>query len=65
MPETMPSQAKLMVMPLSDEEATRMGDFLGRSQALIDRIRARREGRPLPPSWPLIRKAREDRSQRL
>jgi excisionase family DNA binding protein len=64
MGETMPIQAKLRVMPLSSEEVRRMGDFLDQSQALIDRIRARREGRPLPSSWPLIRKAREERSKR-
>lgn len=63
-PETVTGRGKLAVMPLSDEEETLMGDFLEQSQALIDRIKARREGKLLPPSWPLIRKAREDRSRR-
>lgn len=65
MREAMPIQTKLKVVPLNDEEVKRVGDFLDQSQALIDRIRARREGKPLPPSWPLIRKARGERSSRL
>ncbi|MDP2935922.1 MAG: helix-turn-helix domain-containing protein [Dehalococcoidia bacterium] len=65
MQEEMPIQTELTIRPLGDEQANRIKEFLEQSQSLIDRIRARRHGKPLSPSWRLIRKAREERSKRL
>ncbi len=53
------------IQPLTDEQLEQMDEFFSRSQVLIDSIRERRKGKPLPSSWRLIRKAREERSKRL
>ncbi len=47
--------------PLTDEEIERGLAAMEAGTELQDRILARRGGRPLPPSWPLIRQAREER----
>ncbi|MBI4505056.1 MAG: helix-turn-helix domain-containing protein [Chloroflexi bacterium] len=51
--------------PLSADEAERIKRFLEASRRLTEEMRLRREGKPLSPSWPLIRRAREQRSKRL
>ena len=49
---------------MTDEEAERIGKVLKELGALRKRILARRKGKPLPPSWRLIRQAREELSKR-
>lgn len=51
------------IRPLTVEEKQRGWEALRQSEALIARMRARRGGRPAAESWPLIREARERRSQ--
>jgi excisionase family DNA binding protein len=55
----------LTIRPLTDAEVREGLEALKESEALIQHLRERRNGQPLAPSWPLIRKEREARSQRL
>ena len=64
MKEVLPVQTPLPTAPLSDQEAEQVLAFLERSQALVERMRERRQGTSLPPSWELIRQAREERATR-
>src|SRR5918999_2101998 len=59
MPERIP------IRPLTDAEVRAGLVALKESAALIERLRERRRGKPLAPSWPVIRQEREERSQRL
>lgn len=59
MPERIP------IRPLTDAEVRQGLEALKESEALIERLRERRKGQPLAPSWPLIRPEREERSKRL
>ena len=59
MPERIP------IRPLTDAEVNQGLAALKESEALIERLRERRKGQPLAPSWPLIRQEREARSKRL
>ena len=59
MPERIP------VRPLSDAEVRQGLEALKESEAFLQRLRERRKGQPLAPSWPLIRQEREARSKRL
>jgi excisionase family DNA binding protein len=59
MPERIP------VRPLTDAEVRAGLEALKESAALIERLRERRKGQPLAPSWPVIRQEREARSKRL
>ena len=63
MEEAQPMVAQTTVRPLTEEEKRRGFDALEASQALIARMRTRREGKPLAESWPMIREAREERSK--
>jgi len=65
MTEGTSTQTQITVEPLTDDQARQMDEFLCRATALRERIHKRRKGRPLPPSWRLIRQAREARSKRL
>jgi excisionase family DNA binding protein len=56
---------RIPVRPLTDAEVREGLEALKESEALIQRLRERRQGQPLAPSWPLIRKEREERSKRL
>jgi len=47
--------------PLTLRERKELDDLLRRVAELNERILKRRGGRPLPPSWPLIRQSREER----
>jgi excisionase family DNA binding protein len=49
--------------PLSEAEQRRALAALERARQLGARIRVRRDGKPLAESWPIIREAREARSQ--
>lgn len=53
------------IRPLTDEEVARGRAALAASQAHIARMLAARGGAPFPPSWPLIREAREERERHL
>ena len=59
MPERIP------VRPLTDAEVRQGLEALKESEAFLQRLRERRKGQPLAPSWPLIRQEREARSKRL
>lgn len=50
---------------LTNEEAERRLAAIEEARALRERMLAERQGKPFAPSWPLIRKAREERSKRL
>jgi excisionase family DNA binding protein len=51
------------IRPLTKGEQRRAREALLASEALIARMRARRGGVPYAESWPVIRDAREERSQ--
>jgi excisionase family DNA binding protein len=53
------------IRPLTDQEVQEGLEALKESEAFIERLRERRRGKPLAPSWPLIRQEREERSKRL
>jgi excisionase family DNA binding protein len=55
----------LTIKPLTDEAVREGLEALKESEALLQHLRERRQGQPLAPSWPLVRKEREERSQRL
>lgn len=65
MTELMPDKTQLTIRPMTEEEAERTGKVLEEVRELGKRILARRKGKPLPPSWKLIRQAREDLSKRI
>ena len=48
------------IRPLTDAEQEELRAAMERARQLRQRISDRRGGRPLPPSWPLIRQAREE-----
>ncbi len=52
------------IRPLTEEDVQRRLEAIRQSEDLIGRMRARRGGEPVPSSWPLIRRAREERSKR-
>ena len=53
------------IRPLTDQEVQAGLEALKESAALIERLRERRSGKPLAPSWPVIRQEREARAKRL
>jgi hypothetical protein len=65
MMEWPPKDSSVTIRPMTDEEADRIDKVLKASRALGEKILARRNGKPLPSSWKLIRKAREERSKRI
>lgn len=65
MTERSPAQSSINIRPLTDEEIQRGLEAIKRAEELGKRILARRKGKPLPPSWKLIRREREKRSKRL
>ena len=58
-------QCQITIKPLTDEEVRQGLEALKESEALIQRIRERRKGKPLPSSWRLIRQAREECSKKI
>ena len=56
---------RITIRPLTDQEVREGLEALKESEALIERLRERRRGKPLAPSWPVIRQEREERSKRL
>lgn len=63
--ESQPLPIQTTIRPLSDDEVRRGLDALKRSRELTARMLAERDGRPFDPSWPLIREAREERSEQV
>lgn len=63
MTEVMP--VRTTVRPLTEKQVQQRLEAIKQSEALIERMRARRGGKPLPSSWRLIRQAREERSRDL
>jgi excisionase family DNA binding protein len=53
------------VRRLSEEAARQQLEALKDSEGLLERMRIRRNGTPLPSSWRLIHQAREERARRL
>ena len=51
----------LTVRPLTDEEVARGLAAFESSERLIEQMKAQRQGKPLPSSWKLIRRARSER----
>lgn len=49
------------IKPWTDEERRAALDALEAARELRERMRAERGGKPLPPSWPIIRQARDER----
>jgi excisionase family DNA binding protein len=56
---------RMTIRPLTDAQVREGLEALKESEALIERLRERRSGQPLAPSWPMIRQEREARSKRL
>jgi hypothetical protein len=54
-----------LAFPPTDPTPVSVDELMERLNALQQRILARRGGKLLPPSAPLIRRAREERSARL
>ena len=63
--EEIPIAASLTIKPLTDEEVAQGLAAMGEADAVIEAIRARRKGKPLDSSVPLIRRERERRSKQL
>lgn len=61
----MPVYARPPSEPLSEEQIRERQEAIEASERLIQEMRARRGGVPLPPSWPLIRESREERSAQI
>lgn len=59
------ANAGLTFRRLTKAEADRRLAAIEEARTLRERMVAERQGKPFAPSWPLIRKAREERSKRL
>lgn len=57
--------SSVTLRPLTDEQQRRALDALHASRELLARQRAKRQGIPFDESWPLIRDARDERSNQL
>ncbi len=57
--------APATIHPLTDEQARQALAAAAAAQAFRARLLAKRGGQPFDASWPLIRAAREERSERL
>jgi predicted ATP-binding protein involved in virulence len=64
MTEMMPGHHQISVIPLTAEEVEQGLKALKELEQLGKRILARRKGKPLPPSWRIVRQAREELSKR-
>jgi excisionase family DNA binding protein len=56
---------KITIRPLSDAEVAEQLQAIAESEAFLARMRAKRGGKPLASSVPLIRQSREERSKQL
>jgi len=64
-PERIPPSTDFTPRPLTEAEASGVLAVLNQADALGQEMLARRRGKPLGSSAPLIRKARQERSQHL
>ena len=53
------------IKPLGEAAQARLREAIERATEHRQRMLAKRGGQPLPPSWPLIREARDERSDQL
>ena len=60
-PQEIDDELIASIEPLSDREVEELRAAMESARELRERMLAERGGRPLPPSWPLIRQAREER----
>ena len=58
-----PVQTGMVVPPLMDEAVQAGLEALAEAREATARMRERHGGRPLEPSWPIIRAAREERGR--
>jgi hypothetical protein len=58
-------QTKIVVPPLTEEERQHNLAWLEESRQLLEEMRRRRGGKVLPPSWPIIQQARDERSGQI
>jgi excisionase family DNA binding protein len=56
---------KITIRPLTDAEVAEQLQAIAESEAFLARMRAKRGGKPLASSVPLIRQSREERSKQL
>lgn len=63
--EIMPIKTELTIRPLSQEEAKERLAAIKEAKAFREEVLSERGGKPFSPSWPLIRRAREERSRTL
>ena len=56
---------KITIRPLTDAEVAEQLHAIAESEAFLARMRAKRGGKPLASSVPLIRQSREERSKQL
>ena len=62
--ELAPIPTTLTVKPLTAAQIAQLDKAIRGTQEVIDMIRARRNGEPLAPSWPILHEIREDRARR-
>ena len=60
-PQEIDDELIASIEPLSDREVEELRAAMESARELREHMLAERGGRPLPPSWPLIREAREER----
>lgn len=65
MRETMPLLTTLPGEPPTEQQLQERQQAITDSAALITRMRSRLGDKPLEPSWPIIREAREERSNQV
>ena len=56
-------KADLKVKPLTDEQVSQALQAMKQAQELRSQMRARRGGKPLSPSWEILREVREERAE--
>lgn len=65
-PAASKAYGKLEDIPrLTEEDKKRQLEAMDAARAFREELAAARGGKPFPPSWPMIRKAREERSKQL
>jgi excisionase family DNA binding protein len=58
-------RTKIVVPPWTEEERRRELELNEEARQLLERMRARRGGKVLSPSWPIIQQARDERSEQI
>jgi len=63
-PPAPPATTQVVVQPLSDQDLVRLDRAIRVSEEAVEAMRKRRHGKPLGPSWPILREIREDAEAR-